>query len=181
MNYPEVLKARMVRRMAGPQRQSAAQLSAETGISQPTLSRWLREAGQSVSKASKNALDEAEVSASSRPRRPRDLSPLERAQAVLEVSKLSGEARGIYLRQQGLHEEHVEAWSSALEDALGAAPKRPIKPEKGDSQRVRQLEKELLRKDRALAEAAALIVLQKKTAILFGEAEEESTPRRNGR
>ncbi len=54
MAYPGVVKARMVRRLAGPDPQSATQLAKETGIPHSTLSRWLREAGKSVSRSGKS-------------------------------------------------------------------------------------------------------------------------------
>lgn len=40
-----------------------------------------------------------------------------------------------------------------------------------DKRRIRELERELLRKDRALAETAALLALRKKLAALWGEDE----------
>jgi transposase-like protein len=43
MEYTETFRARMVRRMLGPKALTATALAAEVGISQPTLSRWLRE------------------------------------------------------------------------------------------------------------------------------------------
>ena len=44
MQYTEVMKARMIRRLSGPHAITASALAEETGIPQPTLSRWLREA-----------------------------------------------------------------------------------------------------------------------------------------
>jgi transposase-like protein len=44
MKYSESFKAKMVQRMAGGR--SANSLSEEVGVNQPTLSRWLREAGR---------------------------------------------------------------------------------------------------------------------------------------
>ena len=42
-----------------------------------------------------------------------------------------------------------------------------------DKKRIKELERELLRKDRALAETAALLVLSKKVAAIFNKAEDE--------
>ena len=42
-----------------------------------------------------------------------------------------------------------------------------------DRKRIKELERELLRKDRALAEAAALLVLSKKVSALFSKGEDE--------
>ena len=184
MEYPEVVKARMVYRMAGPAKQSATALAEETGIPQPTLSRWLREAGSvaSVSKSKKPPASKSpatpKVEGQVASRRPQDLDPFERAKAVLETQGLSEDELGEYLRGHGLHREQLDHWREALEGALGAgAPRR----QRGQSQRVRELEREVARKDKALAEATALIVLKKKAAILFGEDEDDDTNKKSGR
>jgi hypothetical protein len=186
MEYPEVVKARMVRRMAGPSAQSATSLADETGIPQPTLSRWLREAGSvpSVSKSRKQSsskrqhIPPANAEASATARRPQDLGPLERAKVVVEASELGDDELGEFLRRRGLHREQLEQWRAALEGALSGAPRR----RSSEGQRVRELEREIARKDKALAEATALIVLKKKAAILFGEEDEDDdTTKKRGR
>jgi transposase len=186
MEYPEVVKARMVRRMTGPDAMTASALAVETGMSQPTLSRWLREAGSvvAVSKSKRPRSEpsnrpmtptpEAEISAS---RRPQDYSPLERARVVLQASELGEQGLGEYLRRRGLHRELLDQWREALEAALAATPRR----QRSESQRIRELEREVARKDKALAEAAALIVLKKKAALLFGEDEDDDTNKKSGR
>ena len=177
MAYPEVVKARMVRRLAGPQPQGVTHLAAETGIPQSTLARWLREAGKSVSKSSKLGPAGSSPSQPAEARRPQDISALERARFVVEASALSGEARGAFLRKNGLHEEHLQAWVRALEAREPSA----LPASKADAKRIKQLEKELARKEKALAETAALLVLKKKAALYFGEDEDDDTPKRSGR
>jgi hypothetical protein len=44
---------------------------------------------------------------------------------------------------------------------------------KEDKRRIKQLEKELQRKEKALAEAAALLVLRKKVQAIWGEQEDD--------
>ncbi len=51
---------------------------------------------------------------------------------------------------------------------------------KVDARRVRALERELARKDKALAELAALVALKKKLELLWGD-EDESTPGRSAK
>ncbi len=41
---------------------------------------------------------------------------------------------------------------------------------------MRELERQLRRKDKALAEAAALLVLQKKAQALWGDADDDTDP-----
>ena len=52
------------------------------------------------------------------------------------------------------------------------APASP-RATRADRKRIKELERDLLRKDRALAETAALLVLSKKVAAIFNKGEDE--------
>jgi transposase len=176
MEYSEVVKARMVRRMLGPNAVTATALEAETGIPQPTLSRWLRAAAsiKGVSRTKPPTSSPApEIPAT--PKRPQDWTALERAQVVLAASSLADEELGEFLRRQGLHREQLDEWRSALEEAL-AQPRRNQRPS-SDAKRIKELEREIARKDKALAETAALLVLKKKMALLWGEEDDGTDPK----
>jgi transposase len=148
--------------MAGPEAISANRLSQEVGIGQPTLSKWRRQAEGRM----------RSVKLDSPPRRPEDWSPEERLRVVLEASRLSDDELGAFLRREGLSEAVLEEWRTAALDAL-----RPQKKPSADSRRVRELEKQLRRKDKALAEAAALLVLQKKAQAIWGDEDDDTGPK----
>ena len=169
--YSETLKRKVVARLVGPNGMTATALSKEVGISQSTLSRWLRDAG-TVPLAVEKKEDQPERSQ----RRTQDWTPEEKLRVVLESMKLSDAELGAFLRREGLHEVQLQEWREAALDALQqpTAGKRRNK----DSKRVRELEKELRRKEKALAEAAALIVLEKKIQNLWG-AEDADTDEEN--
>jgi transposase-like protein len=179
MEYTADVKARMVRRMVGPSAVSARRLEEETGISQPTLSRWLREAAsiRDVSRSKSPSTPPSTPSAPTPapPKRPQDWTALERAKVVLEASRLSEEELGEFLRRQGLHREHLDAWVEALEEALARPPRRPGRS--ADAKRIKELEREVARKDKALAETTALLVLKKKLAALLGEEDDDTDER----
>jgi transposase len=179
MEYPDAVKARMVRRMVGPNAVSATTLESETGIPQPTLSRWLRAAAtlKGVS-TTKSPPPPSPPAADAPPKRPQDWTALERAQAVLEASALSDEQLGEYLRRNGLHREHLQEWRAALEQALARQPARASRT--SDAKRIKELEREVARKDKALAETTALLVLKKKVATLLGD-EDDDTDEKSGR
>jgi transposase-like protein len=163
--YSEAFKSKMVQRMAGPEKISANRLSQEVGIGQPTLSKWLRRAEGRM----------AGVKFDTPPppaRRPEDWSPEERLRVVLEASRLSDEELGPFLRREGLPEAVLAEWKAAALEAL-----RPQKKPSGDSKKVRELEKQLRRKDKALAEAAALLVLQKKAQAIWGDEDDDTGPK----
>ena len=98
----------------------------------------------------------------------------------MEAAALSEEDLGAFLRSNGLHEAQLEEWRQKIEDAALGALGKPKKGRKSpETKRVRELERELHRKDKALAEVTALLALKKKLEILFGEGEDDSTAPRN--
>jgi hypothetical protein len=84
-------------------------------------------------------------------------------------NQLDEEARGKYLREKGLYSVDIERLRAQMLAAVGKRAK------KGDAQgqRIQELEAELRRKEKALAEAAALLVLRKKAQEIWGEREDQ--------
>ena len=164
MEYSELVRARMVRRMVGPGALTATELARETGVPQPTLSRWLRGAASIRLVTTNDASNEGEAAAAAK--RPQDWSPQERMAFVLEAHGLGDHELGELLRRRGVHREQLDGWRASLDEAFGHTTPSRRSPE---GKRIKQLERELARKDRALAETAALLVLQKKLHLLFPE------------
>lgn len=163
MSYSVAFKAQMIRKMTGPGAVSATALAKESGVSQGTLSRWKREASSVLSVSTKPTEPEKRV---------QDWTPPEKLGAVMETANLDEAALGRYLREKGLHAETLEQWRTEALEALGGGQsgKRKKGKRSPEQKQLRRLERELRRKDKALAEAAALLVLQKKfNAYLEGE------------
>lgn len=140
-------------------------------MSQPTLSRWLRETAtfKAMDKKSKPAAPEPAAAAA---RRPQDWTAEEKLRAVVETLDLEGEALGEYLRRHGIHREQLDQWRGTAKAALQQPAAR--QRQKGDSKRIKELERELHRKEKALAEAAALLVLRKQAHALWGDADDDT-------
>jgi transposase-like protein len=174
--YTEGFRQQMVRRLTGPSACSQAALAQEPGVPQSTLSRWLRSAGRvpRMSETDNKGVVVPEVAA----RRPEDWSASERLAAVVKAAGMSEAELGTFLRAQGLHEANLKAWQAAalqgLDDRSASRENSPA------SKRVRELERELARKEKALAEAAALLVLAKKSRALL-EGEGGSIRKKSGR
>ena len=99
-------------------------------------------------------------------RRPQDWSPQEQLIALHESHALQGEALNAWCREKGLFVHHLASWRAAFcagnQDAVrDDRERRSLKDE------IQQLKRELLRKEKALAEAAALLILQKKFQALW--------------
>lgn len=137
-------------------------------MAQATLSRWLVKARTIAPMSKKN----------DRPSRPppdpirRQRSPEEKLRLVVEASGLSDDELGAFLRREGLHEPELAEWRDAM--IAGLKPPPGKRARSAEARRVRELEKELGRKDKALAEAAALLVLQKKVRALWGDEDDDT-------
>ena len=84
---------------------------------------------------------------------------------MIEASALADADLGAWLRRQGLHEATLAQWREAALRGLGGGGAGSA----GDAKRVKELERELHRKDKALAETAALLVLRGKLNALWEE------------
>lgn len=153
--FSVAFKQKMVQRLTGKDALSASLLARETGVRQQNLSRWLEEARSlpMMADTPKRAVRERTVE--------------QKAHVLAEGSKLDGEELTAYLERQGVKLADYEQWRIALDEG-GRASASTIK-------RIRQLERELARKEKALAEAAALLVLKKKVETLYGEDEDDDT------
>jgi transposase-like protein len=163
--YTQGFRAAMVRRMIGPGAVSATGLHVETGVAQSTLSRWLRDAG-SVNEVSKRSVKKA--------RRASRWSATEKLRIIAAAAELDGEELGALLRREGILQAQLDEWRAAAEQALDA--NAAAKVEAAHARELAELRKELARKEKALAETAARLVLRKKLAALWGDEDDDTTP-----
>lgn len=127
----------------------------EVGIAAGTLQRW-REDVQS------------------RPARGRAWTAAARLEAVITTAALPEADKSAWCREQGLYPTELTKWCESATAALAQPQDARASPQatRHDKRRIKELERELLRKDRALAETAALLVLSKKVAAIFNPAED---------
>jgi len=166
VQHSNKFKARMVQRMAGPEGITATALSKEVGVSQSTLSRWLRLASTVAVMGGESNKHEREAKSS------RHWTVEEKLRVVTEAAKLSDADLGAFLRKEGLHDTQLEEWRALVTQALTGPKKRAKKSP--EARRMKELEKELLRKDRALAEVAALLALKKKAEAIWGDEDDDT-------
>ena len=161
--YSEAVKADVRRRMSPPQRQSVAQISAELGIHVVTLYNWRkawRLQGEVVPASDKD---------------PDGWSAADKFTVVLETAGLNATELSAYCRERGLYPEQVDRWRQAAQDA-NEKPVLTLKEQKElerlraqDQKEIKRLKQELRRKEKALAEAAALLIASKKIQAFWGE------------
>jgi transposase-like protein len=131
----------------------------ELNMNVMTLKNWMKGAAAS-----------ARSDGSGHARRPEDWSLEERLQALQQSHGLAGEALNAWCRERGLFAHHLAQWRVDFCAVGGTGSRRENAQEVRELKHANtQLQRELNRKEKALAEAAALLVLQKKYRALFGD------------
>lgn len=147
-----------------PQNKLVSELARESGITEQTLYTWrrqLRNQGTPVPGSGKNA---------------EEWTSEDKFAVVLETAALNASELAEYCRRKGLFAEQIATWKAACMAANANAPQQARNQQaqsKEDKKRIRELKAELQRKEKALAETAALLVLRKKVQAIWGDNEED--------
>lgn len=170
--YSETFKKKLVERMLMPNPRPVAVLARETGVTEPTLYRWRNEATLGGVSA-----DRSQDKPASSTKPPHTWSAEEKLAVVLEAAPIPEAELGAFLRRKGLHEAQLAEWRKQVTEGAVAALRGPSRGDRKaatvEARRVRELERELRRKDKALAEAAALLVLKKKAQEIWGDEDDD--------
>jgi transposase len=156
--YSDERKTAILDKLLPPHNLSIPAISTQEGISQGCLYNWLKQArleGRPVPGSRKNTPD--------------DWSAQAKLAVVIETASLNAPELSEYCRSKGLYPEQIEQWKQAF--IQGLSPAKPDTETKETRKKILKLEKEILRKDKALAEAAALLILQKKVQALWADEE----------
>ena len=162
--YSPERRASVLNKFLPPYNKTVVEVAREEGISEQTLYNWrkkLREEGQVV--PGKKSSSE-------------DWSAEARLAVVIESASLSESELGQYCREKGLYPEQVKRWKQACLQGFqnSEGQTRAIRQQaKADRAEIKALKRELRKKEKALAEAAALLVLRKKLKAFYGEEPEE--------
>lgn len=162
--YSEERKAAVLKRLLPPENLPIPLVARQEGISEATLYNWrtqARERGVPVPGSGKQT---------------EEWSAQAKLAVVMETATLSEAELSEYCREKGLYPEQVKAWKAACLDGVASGDARQLRERRTrqqDRKRIRQLEKELNRKEKALAETAALLALRKKLNALWDDSEED--------
>lgn len=161
--YSEEFKYSIMMKMMPPQNQSIKEVSRETGLSEGTLYQWRKQARR---KGLAVPGGEQEVER---------WSTQDKFLIVMETAPLSEIEMAEYCRNKGLFVEQVLTWRDACIQANGGVAEQAARFQKElrlKGRELKKLEQELRRKDAALAETAALLVLRKKANAIWGDGED---------
>jgi transposase len=160
MKYSRRIKESTLRKILPPENRSVADVAHEMGISDQTIYNWKRQ-------AENGTLFQNSTGS------PVDTGQIERYNLVLEAKQHSPEELGTWLREKGLHSEHLTLWEQEIKDTLKNEDNALKLENQNLKKKQKELEKELHRKEKALAEMAALMTLKKKADAYWGVEEEK--------
>lgn len=161
MKYSESFRSNILKKVLPPENRSVQEVSEESGISAQTIYSWLKQKKDGT-------LDEKKDR-----RRPNERSIGEKFTLLLEGKSVGKEKHGEWLRSQGLHTEHLNQWEQELRVAMTDGEKMKQEKIKRLEQEKKSLSRELARKEKALAEMAALMTLKKKADAHWGDREDD--------
>ena len=154
--YGQAFKDKAVARLLPPESASLESVARDLSISAPTLERW-------------------RADALSRPAREWAWTAAARFEAVLVTAAMDEAGKSAWCRERGVYPQELEQWRQAATQALAEPEdaRASHRETKADRRRIKELERELRRKDKALAETAALLVLSKKLEVIFHKDRDE--------
>ena len=154
--YSNDFKERAVARLLPPESAETTRLSQEMGVSVATLERWMADA-------------------LSRPARERAWTAAARLEAVIATAAMDEAQQSAWCREQGLFPADLQQWRQSATAALSQPEEARASAQetRDDRRRIKELERDLRRKEKALAETAALLVLSKKLEAIFQPDGEE--------
>lgn len=163
--YTQERRDSVLRKLLPPHNRPVTHVAREEGICTTTLYNWLksaRERGVAVPGSGKKNAEQWSGEA--------------KLAVVLETAGLNAEELSAYCRRKGLYPEQIARWKQACVDGADGMTASDATTQRQELQKLRrdkrQLEKQLRRKDKALAESAALLVLQKKYRALLEDEDE---------
>jgi len=162
--YTQERRTEIIQRMMPPNNESVARISKEEGISEVTLYKWRKETRAAGSATPGNGQTSDKWNSQ------------DKFLIVMETFAMNEMELAEYCRKKGLYREQIEAWKSVCLQANGQAfdqAKQLNVQLKEEKKRAKDLEKDLQKKEKALAEAAALLLLRKKVQAIWGDDEDE--------
>jgi len=153
--YSQAFREQAIQKLLQRGDKTIACIAEELNINAFTLKYWLKQYRPQIMSEHKTT------------KRPIDWTPEERFQALMASHGLEEESLNTFCRTQGLFPHHLKAWQQDFIN--GTPPSAQAPADKSVRDENKQLKKDLQRKEKALAEAAALLVLQKKFQAFWEE------------
>ena len=161
--YSPERKQAILDKLLSPTLISIAQLARDENIAEQTLYNWRNRAKQQ----GKTVLTNSKT---------QEISPETKLAIIIDTAKLNETELAEYCRNKGLYPEQIAQWKAQSLTGFSTTEQQTAqvrRQHQTDQKQIKQLKQEIKRKDKALAEAAAILILRKKLNALWGEDEDE--------
>lgn len=155
--YSKEFKEAIVTKLLNRGEQSIQEVCLREGVNQSSADNWMRSHAKFAVQTVK-------------PKGRMKWNAEAKLKAVVDTASLEEQDLGKYLRREGLYSNQITEWRADIIAYFESQPK--FKKDERDLQ-IKILEREILRKDKALAEASALLILEKKVALIWGNKSED--------
>lgn len=156
-HYSEDFKESVIQKICTPGGPTIMQMSEKMGIHNTSIRNWMKIYANNVSM-----------------KKSKEWSPEAKLEVIMKTFSMSENELGEFLRANGLHSTEIEEWKQVFYSAQKPAGRPRLDPELVELRaKEKELSRDIKRKDRALAEMAARIILIKKSQLLFGVNEED--------
>ena len=163
--YSKEFKESIIARLLPPQNASVPDVTRETGVPKDTLYGWRIQY--------RNSQDGQIVVSGHRGDK---FTNKEKLTVMIETASLNELELGEYCRRKGLYPEQISGWKAYFIQGDGSDTRKAERERsRKQNQTIKDLQRDLQRKEKALAEAAALLVLQKKFQALWEDPEDEKS------
>jgi len=158
MRYSQEVKDAIVAKVLSRGSRSIEEICKQEGICTQTVGNWLR--------------IRAKVTGMKNSKENKKWSAEEKLKALIETNALAENDFGMYLRREGLYSHQVTEWRTDVLKSLDESRARPQMAKRDErDDRIKELERDLARMEKALAEASARMMLQKKADLFWAERE----------
>ena len=159
--YSAAIKASVLSKAFAPHPPRLVELAQEFNIPVATVYTWIHNMRNKQGKAGSE--------------RSNDKSTEAKLQAVIDTASMSEQERGAYCREHGIYTHHLDEWRKQFLQGFGAhvVSRKEAKAERKLQNEYNKLKHELDKKDKALAEVSALLILKKKADLLWGTIDED--------
>jgi len=162
--YTAQFKESIITKALAPNAPSVVKLAKESNIPYPTLYTWVSMSRKNRGKSNNSMAVQ-----------PKNRAAEAKLQAVMDTLNMTEEEKGAYCRQHGFYTHHLEEWKKLILAGLGSThidKSQKVKQQKTQDE-IKKLQSDLRRKDKALAEVSALLILKKKVDLLWGDKEDD--------
>lgn len=162
MGYTQRQQSLALMKVLPPNNRPVHEVSKDLGIGVRTIYKWMKMVKDGTLVV--RPVDENPVAFK---------TDLEKFTLVLESKGIAQDDLGAWLREQGLHSEHLILWEQELAEKMTAREQKYREENQGLKKELNETKRELHKKEKALAELAALYTLKKKADAIWGAKEDD--------